>query len=64
MNKKLKDWYLDLPQKDVLAKQKEIIDRCFITRAVFYNWIKGATKVPEVCRPIINEIAGEQLIYN
>lgn len=58
MKQNLKEWYLSLPQREALPKQQEIINRCYITRAVFYNWINGVTEVPKVCRPIINRIAG------
>lgn len=64
MSKKLKEWYLGLPQKDAQPMQKEIMTRCFISRSVFYNWINGVTKVPEVCKPIINEIAGKDVFEN
>lgn len=58
MNSDFRTWYSELPKSEYRKKRQEIIDGCRITRAVFYNWLSGATPVPSCHYHTINAIAG------
>ena len=48
----------------VLEYQKQraqIIEQCKITPQIFLNWKNGLTEVPELAKPVINEISGKQV---
>ena len=61
MNTDFRTWYSALPRTEYRAKRQEIIEACRITRAVFYNWLSGATPVPPVHYHTINTVAGQIL---
>ena len=52
------DWIGSIPVKDYDSTRKAIIRRCHITPQVFRHWKNGNSAVPELAKPIINEIAG------
>ena len=39
----------------------EVISKCRINNTIFRNWKLGITAVPELAKPIINEIAGYEV---
>lgn len=41
------------------AFRERVIVECKITAPIFINWRKGITEVPELAKPIINQIAHE-----
>lgn len=41
--------------------RRDVIDRCKINGTIFRNWRLGITAVPELAKPIINEIAGYEV---
>jgi len=57
-NKNLKQKYMNLSRADKyhIKVRNEIIAKCKINTAIFYNWVKGITPVPELAKPIIAEI--------
>lgn len=38
-----------------------IIAKCMITRQIFNHWKTGVTKVPKLARPIIEDIAKQEI---
>jgi hypothetical protein len=64
----LKKWY----DNEITYAQREhyrelIMERCILNKerrlqlSTFYNWIKGTASVPELAKPIIEEIAGKKI---
>ncbi|VBB45189.1 conserved hypothetical protein [uncultured Paludibacter sp.] len=41
--------------------RRKIINKCKINDQIFRNWKNGITAVPELAKPIINEIAGYEV---
>ncbi len=56
-----KEFLEALTVKDYAEKRRQIIKECKISEQVFRNWKLGITAVPELAKPIINEIAGYQV---
>ena len=61
MNEELRTWYSNLSRSEYRKKRNDIIEACRISRAIFYNWLSGATPVPTYHYHTINEIAGTNL---
>lgn len=61
-NKQLQEWYSSLPRNQFQRIREEIIEQCGITRAIFYNWLQGITPIPKHQYPIINQIAGKEIM--
>lgn len=57
-NSHFRDFVDALTVKDYADVRKKIIKECKITDQVFRHWKNGNTAVPELAKPIINEIAG------
>lgn len=57
----LKDYLEELTVVDYYEKRKEIITKCKINNQIFRNWKNGITPVPELAKPIINQIAESQI---
>ncbi len=59
MNKNyLKKFMESIPNRDYKATKDGIIKKCHITDYVWSNWLSGRTNIPELAKPVINEIAG------
>ncbi|NLI72784.1 MAG: hypothetical protein GX361_08680 [Bacteroidales bacterium] len=56
-----KDFVESLPVRDYSKVRRKIIDDCKITDQIFRNWKNGYSRVPELAKPIINEIAGYEV---
>ncbi|NLO71219.1 MAG: hypothetical protein GX102_09870 [Porphyromonadaceae bacterium] len=50
-----------LPVRDYNMTRRRIINECKITDQIFRNWKNGLSAVPELAKPIINEIAGYEV---
>lgn len=60
---KMKEVYDNLPKKEADRARAEIIKQCGITYPVFWNWLKGITPVPKLCRIIVsNELKTPEFI--
>lgn len=57
----LKRWWNSVPIGQAKEIRNQIIERCKISPFVWGNWINGRTQVPELAKPIINEIAGKNI---
>lgn len=57
----LKDYLEELTVVDYYEKRKEIIAKCKINNQIFRNWKNGITPVPELAKPIINQIANYEV---
>lgn len=57
----LKDYLEELTVVDYYEKRKEIITKCKINNQIFRNWKNGITQVPELAKPIINQIANHEV---
>jgi hypothetical protein len=64
----LKKWYdNEIPYAQREHYRELIIKRCILNKehrlqlSTFYNWIKGTASVPELAKPIIEEIAGKKI---
>lgn len=57
----LKRWWNSVPIGQAKEVRNQIIERCKISPFVWGNWINGRTQVPELAKPIINEIAGKNI---
>lgn len=57
----LKQWWNSVPIGQAKEMRTQIIERCKISPFVFVNWINGRTQVPELAKPIINDIAGKNI---
>jgi hypothetical protein len=64
----LKKWYDgEIPYAQREYYRELIMERCILNKerrlqlATFYNWIKGTACVPELAKPIIEEIAGTKI---
>jgi hypothetical protein len=64
----LKRWYdteISYAQRE--QYRERIMERCILNKerrlqlSTFYNWIKGTANVPELAKPIIEEIAGKKI---
>jgi hypothetical protein len=58
---RLKEYLNTVPIIDYYDKRVQIIEECKITPQVFRNWKNGITEVPELAKPIINQIAGKEV---
>ena len=56
-----KEFIESLAVRDYTAVRRKIITDCKITDQIFRNWKNGYSAVPELAKPIINEIAGYQV---
>lgn len=56
-----KEFVETLAVRDYAATRRKIINDCKITDQIFRNWKNGLSAVPELAKPIINEIAGYQV---
>lgn len=54
----LKVFMESIPNKDYKTKKDDIVEKCHITDSVWSNWLSGRTAIPELAKPIINEVAG------
>lgn len=61
-NMQLSAWYNTLPRNEYRQIREELIEQCGITRAIFYNWLQGITPIPKHQYPIINQIAGKEIM--
>ena len=52
------EWLDSLTVKDYYSTRSKIIRDCKINDQKFRNWKCGLTEVPELAKPIINQIAG------
>ena len=57
----LREWVYSLPYSEVNQKRDEIITRCKITPYVWLNWLAGRTPVPELAKPVVNDIANKNV---
>ncbi len=55
---KMKEVYYDLPPKKALKIRNEIINECGITTDIYYNWMRGTTPVPKLCRIVVSQKLG------
>lgn len=46
-----------IPVGDYKDVKDQIIEKCHITDDVWSNWLSGRTSIPELAKPIINEVA-------
>lgn len=44
------------PLSKVEEVRQQIIDKCFITRNIFYDWLSGRTEIPELYLQTIKQI--------
>lgn len=58
----LKSFMESLPRGNYKRIKDQIIKDCFISEAVWKNWLSGRTRVPELAKPIINSVA-ERIVY-
>jgi len=56
-----KEWIENLPVKDYFETKTLVIQKCYITPQVFRHWKNGNSAIPELAKPIINEIAGYEV---
>ena len=57
----LKRWWKSVPIGQAKEVRNQISERCKSSPFVWGNWINGRTQVPELAKPIINEIAGKNI---
>lgn len=57
------NWYRSLPSNKIISYRDEIIEKCGISQAVFYNWLYGKTPVPKLAQDAIIQIAGEPVLF-
>jgi hypothetical protein len=57
------NWYRSLPSNRIIWYRDQIIDKCGITQAVFYNWLNGVTAVPKLAQEAIKQIAAEPIQF-
>jgi hypothetical protein len=64
----LKKWYDgEIPYAQREYYRDLIMERCILNKErrlqlfTFYNWIKGTASVPELAKPLIEEIAGKKI---
>ena len=64
----LKRWYDgEIPYAQREYYRDLIMERCVLNKerrlqlATFYNWLKGTASVPELAKPLIEEIAGKKI---
>lgn len=60
-NKLFKEWYDSLPRDTYKSVRDEIIRKCYISKAVFYNWYGGISPIPILAQKEIERIAGEKI---
>ena len=53
----LKEWFETLPLGQTKEIRAEIVNRCKITDPVWSNWLRGATRVPELAKDVLNDIS-------
>ena len=58
INKEFRDAYLSLPRANDINKKikAEIMEKCKVTKAIFYNWTRSTTLISKRDRKIISEI--------
>lgn len=61
INSHFRDFIEALTIKDYNDVRKRIIRECKITDQVYRNWRNGNSSIPELAKPIINEIAGYEV---
>ena len=64
MSNYLKDFMQSVPVSDYNDVKQEIIEQCHITDAIWKNWLQGRTRIPELAKPIIKEIAGNPIFQD
>jgi hypothetical protein len=52
--------YDHLKKIDMVPVRADILEKCSITKDVFYNWIGSRTEIPALAKPILNEIFQER----
>ncbi len=57
-HKALIEWWLMLPQCQLVIKRNLVTQKCRISINVFYNWLNGRTEIPDIACPIIEIVAG------
>ena len=53
----LKEWFETLPLGQTKEIRAEITSRCKITDPIWSNWLRGVTRVPELAKDVLNDIA-------
>lgn len=68
MNKKgyksadeLREFLDNVPHKDYKIWRQKIADICMVSSEVVRFWLIGATKIPRICKHIIEEAAGKKI---
>jgi len=54
-------WVRSIPEGDYKRIRQRVIEECKITDQIFSHWKAGNSKVPNLAKPIIEEIAGKQI---
>lgn len=60
-NKLFKEWYDSLPRDTYKSVRDEIIRKCYISKAVFYNWYGNITPIPRLAQITIEVIAKKDI---
>ncbi len=55
---KLKNAYNKIPRtnKEKIKIRNKLVTKCGISTSIFYNWLRGATEIPELAKPVISEV--------
>jgi hypothetical protein len=61
---KLKLFMDSIPIGEYWYIKNQIIVRCKITPQILKNWRNGRTSIPELAKPIIEEIAGAKIFMD
>ncbi len=55
-------WYQELGSRQFRQLFKSVIIRkCSITEDIFYNWLTGRSEIPQLAKPIIEQVVGVAL---
>ena len=68
MNKKgykstdeLNEFLDNVPHKDYKIWKQRIAELCMVSPAVIRFWLDGSTKIPRICKRIIEDAAGRKI---
>ena len=59
---KLRAYFRSLPIEQSQEKAREMIEACKVPKSTFNNWRAGLSRIPELAKDKINEVAGYALL--
>ena len=53
----LRDWLNAVPYGDYNVIKERMVAECMVSKAIFWNWVAGLTKIPKLAQHTINIVA-------